>query len=81
MVGFIDLVDDQGNILDIKTRSRTPSQQEVDKDFQLTVYSWLYRNFTGNAEAGVGLDCVVEKKRRRSLEFRLSEQMQILTGC
>jgi len=62
MVGFIDLVDDQGNILDIKTRSRTPSQQEVDKDFQLTVYSWLYRNFTGNAEAGVGLDCVVEKK-------------------
>ena len=46
MVGFIDLVDDQGNILDIKTRSRTPSQQEVDKDFQWPlqlVISQFYR--------------------------------------
>ena len=58
----IDLVDEDGYIRDIKTPGKTPSQNDIDKDLQLTTYSFGYRRATGKIEKGVILDNVVKTK-------------------
>lgn len=62
MVGILDLVDDQLNIRDAKHYGRTPNENDIAEDLQLTTYSFLYRGLTGKVEAGVHLDCLIETK-------------------
>ena len=46
-IGRMDLVDDKIRIRDTKTSARTPTQDQVDTDLQMTAYSMGYRVKTG----------------------------------
>lgn len=60
--GVIDLIDGAGNIRDTKSKSRTPSQREVDESLQLTAYAMAYRKLTGKIENSVMLDNLIDLK-------------------
>ena len=56
--GYIDLIDDQGYIIDHKTTKRSFPQDAAKKDIQLTAYALAYRTLYGHKEAGVRLDAI-----------------------
>lgn len=62
LVGIIDLVDNQGRIVDFKSANRRKSQQEADASTQLSVYAAAYHVETGELPAEVRLDVVVKNK-------------------
>ena len=58
----LDLVDQDDMIRDTKTYGRTPSQDDIDYDLQLSAYSLAFRSTTGRIEKGVKWDCLVKTK-------------------
>jgi len=50
LLGYIDLIDDRGTIIDHKTSSRNYQQDAVDRDLQLTAYALAYRTLFGQQE-------------------------------
>ena len=61
LLGYIDVIDDAGNIRDLKTASKTPPQDAADKSLQLTAYGFARRAVGGEAEQLV-LDFTVATK-------------------
>ncbi len=62
LLGYIDVLDDQGYIRDTKTASKSPSENEINKSLQLTAYAMAHRTLYGKEEAGVKLDYLVQTK-------------------
>lgn len=52
-VGYIDLVDDAGRVVDFKTSARPFSQTEVDGSTQLTIYAAGYHSLYGAPPTGL----------------------------
>jgi RecB family exonuclease len=63
--GYIDLIDDQGCIIDHKTTKRSYPDNSIAKDIQLTAYAMAYRALQGRNENGVRLDVMVRSKQPR----------------
>jgi len=61
--GYIDLIDDQGTILEHKTAGRSYPEDAAAKDIQLTAYSMAYRRLYGKDENGVRMDILVRTKQ------------------
>jgi putative RecB family exonuclease len=61
--GYIDLIDNRGNIIDHKTSKRSYPQDAAEKDLQLTAYAMAYRAIHGRRENGVRLDVMVRNKQ------------------
>lgn len=59
-IGRMDLVDDKMRIRDTKTSARTPTQDQVDTDLQMTAYSMGFRVKTGKIEKGLLMDYIVK---------------------
>jgi len=70
LVGIWDVVDQDGFIADNKAYGRTPSQDDVDKDIQLGLYSLGYRVSQGKAEKGLRLDAVIKNKEPKPVQIR-----------
>jgi len=68
--GFIDVVQEGGIIRDTKTTAKTPNQDIADKSLQLTAYSLAYRTLTGEEEAGLVLDYLVNTKVPKVIPFQ-----------
>lgn len=69
--GTIDLADDQGRLVDFKTKGKTPAERDVHVSPQLTLYSALYQARTKEAPKAIRQDVLVGLKRgveRRVLE-------------
>jgi CRISPR/Cas system-associated exonuclease Cas4 (RecB family) len=62
MVGKIDVIFTDDTIVEVKTYSRSPVQQEVDQNLQLTLYSWAYRMLYGRSEKGIKIINLVKTK-------------------
>jgi hypothetical protein len=62
MVFVLDVVDQDDYIRDTKAYGKTPSQDDINFDLQLSGYSFAFRNFTGRTEKGVKLDCLIKLK-------------------
>ena len=62
LMGYIDLIDDQGIIIDHKTSKRSYAKDAAEGDLQLTAYSLAYRTLYGEPENGVRLDVMVKNK-------------------
>lgn len=60
LVGFIDVIDDKGTIIDNKYVGKAPPQSDADQNLQLTCYSTM-TNSTGAVD-NVRLDAVVKNK-------------------
>jgi len=62
--GFMDVITEDGVIIDHKIYSpySVPSQAELDKDLQLSVYALAYRLHFGKEEIGLREDMMIKKK-------------------
>ena len=63
LVGIVDLVDENGIIIDHKTAKRSYNSQTVERDLQLSVYAMAYRALTKRRENGVRLDVMVRGRK------------------
>jgi len=60
--GVIDTVQVGDIIRDLKTKSKTPNQKEVDGSMQLSLYSMFYEAWSGKKAKKLTLDCLVMLK-------------------
>jgi len=62
ILGYIDLIDEQGRIIDHKSGGKTWrstwKQSTVDEDIQLTLYAAAYRKIFNKKEGGLSIDIV-----------------------
>ena len=49
-MGKIDAIVSEDTIIEIKTSGKSPVQQEIDSNIQLTLYSWAFRMLFGSDE-------------------------------
>lgn len=61
-MGYIDLIENNGAIRDLKTAKKSPSKDTADKSIQLAAYALAYRELTGNKESSTSLDYAVSLK-------------------
>ena len=69
LTGVWDLVDENGVIADNKAYSRTPNQDDVNKDIQLGIYSLGYRVSKNQIERGLRLDTVIKNKLPKAIQI------------
>lgn len=62
MVGYWDLLDKKGFIRDNKSKAKTPSEDEVNKNLQFSIYSYGYRKIFKKKEKGMAMDCAIKTK-------------------
>lgn len=67
LMGIVDLVDAEGNVRDNKALGKTPSQQDIDRDIQLSTYSLLYRLDRQKPEAGLKMDAIIKTKTPKAV--------------
>lgn len=61
-LGYMDLVTESGEVWDDKLYSRTPNQQDVDQDLQLTAYALGFQQKYGRLPERLGIQAVVLTK-------------------
>ena len=61
-VGKIDAIIEDETIFEIKTTGKTPVQQEIDQNTQITFYSWAYRLLYGRQEKAIKVINLVKTK-------------------
>lgn len=62
-LGFMDLVTEDGEVIDNKLLTRTPPQADVDSDLQLTGYAFGYWHKYGELPKALYLDCIILNKK------------------
>lgn len=73
-VGYIDLVDEDGVIVEAKTKATTPPRPQADHKLQVVGYTTGFRS-EGKVESGARLDYVVKLKTPKivSYPFKVSD--------
>jgi CRISPR/Cas system-associated exonuclease Cas4 (RecB family) len=61
-IGKIDAIFTDDTIVEIKTTGRSPVQQEIDQNLQITLYSWAYRMLYGKPEKTIKVVNLVKTK-------------------
>lgn len=63
-VGFWDMIEADGTIVDNKTYSAMscPDQDGIDRDLQFSAYSYAFRKISGKPEAGLRMDIIVKNR-------------------
>lgn len=74
--GYIDLVDEDGVIVDHKTTKRAMQERTVATDLQLTAYAFAYRGLEGRDEAGLRFDVMVRTKNPKIQQLRATRTQQ-----
>jgi hypothetical protein len=62
LVGKIDAIFSDDTIVEIKTSGKSPVQQEIDSNLQVTLYSWAYRMLFGVPEKTIKVISLVKTK-------------------
>jgi len=62
-IAKLDLIDEEGHIVDFKTSGRTPADNIVRDNLQLAGYALAYRMEYGQQEASISLDYLVNLKK------------------
>lgn len=73
--GVIDLKIDKGNIVDLKTSSKSWTQEKADKDIQFTFYAMLDRAKTGQDPKPLIIENLVSTKQPKVLTFETTRSM------
>jgi len=69
LLGFWDCIDEKGIIIDNKSYSKTPTQDSVNSDMQLTAYATAYRLLNKGIEHSLRLDCVIKTKIPKAVQL------------
>ena len=70
LVGIFDLIDAAGIVIDNKSYARTPSQEDVNKDLQLSTYALGYRIKNARSETGLRMDAVIKTKKPKAVQLK-----------
>lgn len=70
VVGKIDAISDAGDIIEIKTASKTPSQLDIDNNLQLTLYSYAYRMLYGQPEDKLMVISLIKTKEAQVVTLK-----------
>lgn len=62
ILGVLDMADDQGRVVDLKTTGKSKSQSEADASPQLTFYAAAHKVLTGELASEVRLEVLVKTK-------------------
>lgn len=73
--GVLDLIDDQGRIVDLKTSMKSKNQNEVDTSGQLTFYSMLYRAKFKKDPKSLIIENLVDSKTPKINTFETKRDM------
>ena len=65
VIGYIDLATVKEDLIDIKVSSKTPTQDSVDQDMQLTAYDLGYDELMGNFPRSLKLHVILRTKEPR----------------
>lgn len=68
--GIWDLIENDGTIVDNKAYKRTPSQEEIDKDLQFTLYSLGYRASKKKIEKKLRMDAIIKNKQPKAVQIQ-----------
>jgi hypothetical protein len=79
LIGVLDLVRAGGRIVDFKTASKTPGAQEVvrQNELQLSCYSVLYREATGDRESARELHHLIKTRKPKLIVTSLEPMTDI----
>jgi len=66
--GIIDLIEEDGTIVDHKCSKRSPVQSEVDRDIQLSAYTLAYGSLYGKQPNGLRYDYLVRNKTPKTVQ-------------
>ncbi|MBF0342784.1 MAG: PD-(D/E)XK nuclease family protein [Nitrospirae bacterium] len=69
LLGIWDVVDINNLIIDNKAYSKTPSQDDVDKDLQLTAYALGFRASRQQIEKGLRIDAIIKNKTCKAVQI------------
>ena len=67
LIGYWDLIDAKSFIRDNKSKGKTPSEDEVNKDLQFSTYAYGFRKTFGKKEKGIAMDCAIKTKIPRAI--------------
>lgn len=81
LIAILDNIDLDGNIRDLKCYAKTPTQSDVQKNVQLSIYSMAYRSEMAMEEASVNLDVLVTKKEIEAITLSSKRNQQDLDIC
>jgi len=70
--GVWDLIESNGTIVDNKAYSKTPNQDEINKDLQFTVYSLGYRTLKKKIENNLRMDAIIKTKKMKAIQIQTS---------
>lgn len=70
--GVWDLIESNGTIVDNKAYSKTPNQDEVNKDLQFTVYILGYRTLKKKIENNLRMDAIIKTKKLKAIQIQTS---------
>jgi len=60
LLAYIDLVDEERHIVDLKTAARAKAVGSLERDLQLSLYAAIWRKTTGKIEAGLRHDVLIK---------------------
>jgi len=66
--GIIDLIEEDGTIVDHKCSKRSPIQTEVDRDIQLSAYTLAYGSLYEKKPKGLRYDYIVRNKSPKTIQ-------------
>jgi len=77
LIGYIDLVTEDKQLRDLKTKSRSMSEAEVANDLQLTTYAFAYHEETGAFPQGLGFDVLVRSPKNPKVQITETQRTQV----
>ena len=80
LLGYLDCVTVEDDVVDLKTAGKSPSQDDVDSDLQLSCYAVLFRSKYHRLERGLRIDALVKTKVPKAVSVvtsRTDQQLQV----
>jgi len=76
--GVIDLIEEDGTIVDHKCSKRSPSQIDIDRDIQVSAYHLGYKSLFGRDPKGLRYDYVVRNKTPKTVQCTTKRSQEAL---
>lgn len=74
LVGYVDYINETDDIYELKTSSKKPSIQELEKDPQLNYYWLLYKNISGKSDVMFEKTFLVLSSAPKLVKYQLSSK-------
>lgn len=78
LLGYVDFINETDDIYELKTSSRTPKLQELEKDPQLNYYYMLYKNISNKNNVDFEKTFIILTKMPKLVKFRINSSQFVV---